>query len=359
MADFKRIDLAWPFLMNTAPSFGNFTLDATTDALEFICQAKEGAAITRIGVRLGVITGTTPTYRVSIQGVDASGNPDGTIKGGASPASATFSPSALGWTNGSWHWVTLDNAYTVARGEWIALVIDYSSGTVDGANNASFTSLLQSTVQWGHPYPIQNNAGARAKQDKVPVYGYGSSGTAYGNPMETFNTHSVSSISTPDEIGCRFTLPAGWGATFKVLGARLFHDMPSGNTADLKLYSGTTALQSVAIDADHQSSGGWHDIYFDEPTLSTLDFGTEYILAFAPSSVGSFSIYSMEVDAAADMAAWPGGDSFLFASRTDSGAWSNDALRRPLILPILDDWTEPAAAPPQQGYFEVGEVVYQ
>ena len=64
----------------TGPSFGTFTLNQSTDKFVVIFQADEDATITRLGLKIGTITGTV-TWRISLQGVDASGNEDGAVLG--------------------------------------------------------------------------------------------------------------------------------------------------------------------------------------------------------------------------------------------------------------------------------------
>lgn len=332
-------------------TFGNFTLDASTDALELIHALPPGAAsysITRIGVRVGTITGTTPTYRVSLQGVGTTGNPDGTVKGGGSPASKTFSPSALGWSNNSWNWLTLDNAYSGSPGERIATVIDYSSGTVDGSNNASFSSNLSTNyVNTQFPYVIQNNAGSRSRVTAgMPVMAWGTSGTAYGYPVASFTAQSYNSGSTPDEYAMLFTLPAGMGDTFKVQAVRVMLGLATGHTMTVKLYDsdGSTVLQSVDHDTDYSAgtSARWLEIPFDESSLSALSFGTAYRVGFVPSSGTNQVIGFMDVSSAADWDAWPGRQAVLTSTRSDAGAWSDTATRRLFCELVLADVTEPA-----------------
>lgn len=350
MADAKRVMIGQQLGRGTssAPAFSNFTLNANNDALEWIVQAREAATITRLGVRLGTITGTTPTYRISAQGVGATGIPDGTIKGGTNNALKTFSPSGLGWTDGEWHWLTLDESFAVTRGEVFAIVVDYSSGTVDGSNNASFTIGITNTMEPTFPYPIQNNAGSRAKQAIFATPGWGSAGTAYGRPVEGLAITAFNSGSTPDEWAVKFTLPADWGATYKLVGFRAPIGISSaGNTITFLLYDsdGTTTLQDITWDGDHVVAGNTRMgyFYFNEATLATLSYGTAYRLAIRPDGAGNASVTTVTVDHADDIAAWPGGTIFAVSTQTGAGGWSDDALSHMDIDLIFEDITEPAA----------------
>jgi hypothetical protein len=124
-------------------SFTNFTINSsagTADIVVWCFQADTTDAITDLGFRYGARTGTPPTYRISLQGASTSGiGPDGTVLGGGSPASQTFTPPADTSINGLWQWKTLANSYTPTRGQFLCSVIEYSSGTIDGSNNSSFT----------------------------------------------------------------------------------------------------------------------------------------------------------------------------------------------------------------------------
>ncbi len=351
MADATRLHLGAPCLLNTGnASFSNFALDATTDAVEFIVEAPAAITITRLGFRYGARTGTPPTYRISIQGVGATGNPDGTIKGAGTPASATFTPPASAAWNGTWNWVTLDNPYTCARGEFLAIVIDYSAGSVDGSNNSSFTSTASFEASpAGFPYVIQNNATVRTRQGAQPVYGYGSAGTAYGAPMQSLFITAMTSATTPDEYALAFTLSASYGSTFQVAGARACFQSPAAGSIKVILYSGTTVLQSVTVDTDAVATAGSRpmEIFFADAALTDLSFGSLYRIGFQPQdAAGNYFLFGITMAAAADAAAFPGGTQFHLSSRVDAGAWSNDLATRPMAELILADLTVAAAGVP-------------
>lgn len=348
MSDALYLPLGSPYQIVTLGG-GTFALNGTTDAVEFIFQAVAAATITRLGFRVGTRTGTPPTYRISLQGVNASGNPDGTIKGGGTPASATFTPPASTAWNNSWQWVTLDNAYTCARGEYLAIVIDYSSGTIDGSNNITFATHCDSTSVFAlFPFAIQNDAGVRTRRTGQPYFGYGSASKAYGNVYRSGGNNSISSAG---EVAAKFTLPADWGDTFQVLGAHvLCAPISAGKTISMTLYEGggaanTTVMQSVDWDTDFTSTTatGILTLYFDEATLSTLTFGSAYRLSFRTSDANIQLISAVTVNSAADWDASALGRQFSLSTRS-GGNWTDNALNRLLVNLILADWTKPAGA---------------
>lgn len=334
-------------------AFTNFVVSTTTSACEWIFNTPEAITITRLGFRYGARALTPPAYIISLQGVDASGNPDGVIKGGGTPASHVFTPPADTSWDGLWKWQTLDNPFTTTRGQFLAGSIAYSSGTIDGTNNSSFTviSNMHAGTQ-GFPYAIQNASGTRTKlATGVPCFGYASAGTAYGWPHHTAYVTAITASTTPDELAMAFQLDGNYGATYQVVGVRLPVQCVAASSFAVNLYSGTTILQTVTVDADYDptpSGNNFFEVYFTDTTLATLNFGQLYRVGFQPvGTTGTWTLRGMTFAAAADMAAWPGGSQFYLSTRTDAGAWSDDTATRPFADLIVSDWTKPAAVGPR------------
>lgn len=340
------VQALFPTTTAGTPAFGTHILDGTTDALEFIVQAPEAATITHLGFRYGLRALTPPTYRVSIQGVGTTGNPDGTIKGGGSPASATFTPPASTAWDGLWQWIALTNSYTCARGEFMALVIDYSSGTVNATNCSTFTSQFTGqTARTGFPYVIHNDATVRTRQANYAPWGYKSASATYGMPWQASVNTAYSSSSTPNEYGLAFEIP-GAGCTYQVAGVRAVITSPAATKSILvSLYDGTTALQTVTVDGDAlrvaATAGTSVEYYFDEVTLSTLNGDTTYYLGFAPQETAANLALSCWQAASAQDAAAPGGDGNWYLVTRSGGAWTSDLTMRPVCEPILASYTAP------------------
>jgi hypothetical protein len=331
-------------IFQSTPTLTNFTLNGSTDQLEIIFELPPGAAsfsITRLGIRLATITGTTPTYKISLQGMDASGNPDGTIKGGGTPASKIFSPSGLGWAAGTFNWLTLDNAYSGSPGEKLALVVAYDSGTVDGSNNAAFTThVVNASSNW--PYSIQNDAGSRTRQSALPCFGWGTASKAYGFPLKNGGSLSFINTATPDEYAMKFTLASAFAQSYKISAARFSGVWGAGNSTLMSLYEGTTTLQDKLHDGDagvSTSTARQNILTFDESALSALILSGTYRIAFAPQNAFATVLAYIEVENVADWEAWPGGADFGYSTRTDSGAWTDTDTRRLLVDFILTDVT--------------------
>jgi hypothetical protein len=351
MSELRRVTIGPAFPYRQEGSFTTFALDGTTDQWEVFFEADEAATITKLGFRYGLRTGTPPTYKISLQGSSA-GNPDGTIKGGGTPASKTFTPPADTTWDGTWQWITLDNAYTCTRGEKLFIVIAYDSGTITaGVHQSTFTTVCGAAAPSVFaPYVITNNATSRTRVTTKPVFGYASASRSYGNPMESMAETAV----TTDEWVLVFTYDSGWGDTFKVMGIQGLLRV-NASTCDVlvNLYDtdGETVLQTVTVDGDEVSSAGNTYIIeklFTDATLASLTFGSTYRIGFSRSSgASSFILFYVSTDTSAEMAAFPLGDDVYLEIGTTVGLHSSRTAhtnRRLMMGVMLSEWTEPAAS---------------
>ena len=344
MANAKHLYIDPGFNLAGSGAATNFSMDAATDQLEFIIQAEEAGSVTKLAYRYGARTGTPPTYKISLQGV-TDGLPDGTIKGGGTPASVTFTPPADASIDGLWQEQALANAYTCSRGELLAVVIAYDSGTVDGSNFSSFTQTdgfsLNSSIE-GFPYVISNNAGVRTRQAARPVFGYLMGATVFGNPNQAaFASAAFTSATTPDEIATRFIIPTGWFNTYKLAGVDIRTNNPAtGKTIKVQLYDGTTVLQTITWDSDNGQAFNnrvWR-VYFPETTLTALQAGSVYRIGFQPQdAAGNWTFSGLTVAANADWAAYPLGTDWYYSHRSDGGAWTDVTTTRLNCRLLLSD----------------------
>jgi hypothetical protein len=343
MADAKEIELH--FGMGAAPAIANFTLNQAADAAEFVFQVPPGAAsytITRLGFRQGTATGTAPAYRVSIQGVNASGNPDGTIKN-AGNAFFDYTPTA--GNNNTWQWVTLGATYAASPGELLAMVITYAgAGTIDGSNNGAFAVTAGGDFTPGVPYAIQNDNGSRTRQLSSTLFGWGTASKAYGKPVSAV---VASNVGNTNERALKFNIPPTWWSTYKVMGCLFQGTMTAAGSLTVTLYDtdGTSILQDISWDTDQDqqtAAARFRRILFNEASLATLNAGSAYRLAIKQDS-GNLVVNAITCASADDLEAWPGGSIATYSTQAGGGGWSDDAASRPLIGLILADITAPAA----------------
>lgn len=335
-----------------SPLIGTFDLDASTDKIGVCDQMQVAGSLTHVLFNYNLRTGTPPVYKAGLQGRGVDGRPDGTYLGGGTPASATFTPPADATWDGTVREILLDNAYTTTRGQWLCMVVEYSSGTVDISNFSQlgvifFSSSSNSLL--GVP-SLYTNTGTWAANTNYPIYGFKIGSLYYGYPLKAVGQVAFDSDTTPDEIGIKFTLDASYGSTFKVMGAMWLGSSPASDVDDFKLtqYEGTTQnAQGLMDDTDYFTTVAVTRrstrMFFQDTTLPTLNFGTAYrvVLGAAGTYTADPNLWYFDVENSAHWSAFPGGTQFSWTQRTDAGSWTDTATRRPLMDIIISDVTEP------------------
>jgi hypothetical protein len=362
-ADVGRITLNSSLPLSTSTALATIldcTIDASTDACYWVFQMPEDATITTLLINYVSSVGTPVQHRISVQGVNTTnGRYDGTVT-----AAAAWTPSggagviALPVThNGAGDSLS---GIALSRGVFYSLVIEPCANSTapcsgaaspNGSNNSVFgigsTAGQGGTVQ-GFPYAVINNGGTHTKQSRWPIFGLRSATKTYGNPAVSV---TATGISSGDDQAISFHLPSGACSTYKVAGVRFSALSPTaGQSVNVVLYSGTTVLQSVSWDSDivrlSATTGQVFEVFFDDPAV-TLTCGTTYRLGVTPTSTASIGLNVINLPAAGDRTAYPGGTNFGWSTRTGCGgpcdgtttAWNDDNTKRPLVELILEDIT--------------------
>lgn len=321
---------AAPMVSPGTGGFSTFAIDDAAERAAVVFLADDANAITHVGFRTGAITGTPPTYRFSIQGVDtATGFPDGTVKGGGSPASMTSSS----FTANTWYWLALDNSYTPTLGEPLAFVVDYSTGTINASNRiftAHYTntdSFLNISARDGLPYALTYSSSAWTKQTQAPIFGIRTASTRYGNPSLTLA--QTSNVTTSGHRAVmKFRVPSGGLiSAYTVKEMKAFFAPPaSGSDFTVGIWNAAgTALQSDTAYTDVVRALGtqnFHNYVFSSP--ATLDAGTWYYAGI--QAAGSIiSLYHQIVDGTSDKLAYnqieAGGATWNGSAWTDQDTW--------------------------------------
>lgn len=326
---------------STFPSPTNYVIDASNDGLAWLFNAPGGApSITRAAVRPGALTGSSPTYVLSIQGVDlATGFPDGTIKGGASPCSVEITPA--GGVAGVLQQYTFANAYASAAGEMLALcILPKAETTIDGSNNWSFSEGYGagSVQAWGYPV-INRLAATWSYRSGVPTFAVGSSTTWWGSiPYSTADPYTTAG-SSPVQVGNVITFPAGMGATVQCSGFWWRMSPSYMDNVVVTLYdSADTILAQTTID-DTPTNGNSAFFAWDNADVS-LVCGDSYRLVLTPTA-DTMRVYYDDVPAADLWDAWPGQQTIQYTQGT-TGSWAETTTRRARCGLVLSGITEPA-----------------
>lgn len=326
---------------NGALSLNNFPIDNSADQLTAIMQMWQSDTLTHIGFRQGTITGTPGVLRCGIQGVDGSGNPDGTFKNSGN-AFNDYTP--VSGNNNTWQWLALGATYTPSALEHLALVAVPQSGTFDGSNLVNLSQFVGASITGQYPYTIGNNAGSPSREGRHILAGVKSASLAYGSPAQNLTTQAFMSTSTPDEYAIAFTVPSGMCSTYKVRGIKnLIIGQAAGQTTKIQLYSGTTVLQTFTWDSDVGTSASQRQaMFWLSDTLATLTAGQTYRIGIQPQTASNVTLSYMDVATASDWDAWPGGQLFWSSSRTNEGSWSDTLTRRFFGEVVFEDVTAPS-----------------
>lgn len=321
-------------------SVGTHVLDANNDAVQFIFSSHPGGAtITKCAVRWGALTGTSPTYRLSLQGVSA-GVADGTIKSGSgsNDVFVTAQPAA-GVAGTTVEYTFGGGGYDPTPGEMLALVVDYSAGTIDASNNWSIGYKPVDTVAWGLPCPVLVAAGTPTRYAKLSIFGV-FDGAWYGGTLRQSLTYSTVG-SSPASGGLKFTVPAAVAATVACSGLCFYASaLTAGKTFRFTLYDSSDSVlrQKDFVTADFYNAQ-MNNIFW-EPVALTC--GSTYRVAVTSTDGGTMRWhYYTYADAAHK-------DCESFGQAVDEteggvGDWTDYTDRKPWASIILSDITEPAA----------------
>lgn len=300
----------------------------------------EDASVVSVLWNLAIKIGNPGFFRVGFQGVDlTTGLPDGVWLG-----YGDFNASTLtGY--GQFFNLPLSSPVNVYRGQVICQMIQVLSGTWDASNSVNVQTGANNSYPYsGFPYLVANTTGTAVKVTQntlvYPIYAYRSATKTYGYPFRTGGVANISSTTTPDEAGLRFTLPARFGKKFRLLGIHANHRFLSGSTYgsgctfNLNLYDNNSNLLAQApYDSDQAiapfvsfNREGIYRFYFDEPTLPELSFGVPYIIAIEATNAVNQEVYGMSALQASDFRALTDA-SMELVTRKDNGAWTANTLR--------------------------------
>jgi hypothetical protein len=297
---------------------------------------KDGT-VTDVGFLITVKTGTPPAYNAGLVTLDTSGRPSTSAYGGS--AITEYTPTATGWK-----WATLSTPATANAGDYAAVHV-YPTGTAPDASN--YVSLSISDVSEGGigvqfliSWAITTLAIPMAiKYDDGSIYGFAlSSATLYA---------SIANNTTPDELGCKFTVPAAMtivGLRFPALSTSLTGPF------DIVIYSSDdTALATTSVaDKDFEDDLSVHTIYFDPVNLTA---GATYRAVIKPTSSSSIVCSRFLFESSAAKAMFPQGENWQATERTDAGAWTDTALDIVPMSLIVSDITFTGAPAATGGAF--------
>ncbi len=320
------------------------TLDAANEKSAAVFQAPKSGNISKIHWRTGTVSVTSGplNFDVRLETLGSDGNPTGTLID--SPTNNARANQAVADTDDNTYFkTTLTSAQAVTKGDIICGVISApASGTFSVVvSGISLNTLYPSAL--GLP-KFMNYVGtpAWASLNNIQIFALEyDDGTiecpqeAY--PVKTFSTISISTSTTPDEIGNIINVPFGC----RVSGAWMCGSIPNTATFKVKLIDsdGSTIATGCefSMDDDYlraKSAAIPIGVLFSGSKVLTKN--TDYRIIIEPLTTTSLTVYEMEFDSAAALNSCPGGSSVHRTERTNAGAWSQTTTKRIQIGVMID-----------------------
>lgn len=309
-------------------------LDANNDGVGAVLIAPKAGTIDRIGMYLTAVTGVPPTYRLGIEGVTSTRQPDNVYlaSGGAyvDKGGIAFSPG--------WAWSTLGSPVTVAAGDKIAATARYQSGTVNASNCVTCGYGFSSTQPSANarPYSLTLTGGTWAAVRVLPIMAVRyTDGTVVGIPIaSTATVESWNSGSNPLHLGNLWT-PS---ARCRLVGAQLCIRPQASSDFDVRVYLGgsSSPAAQASIDADVD----WAGVSVTDPgeivlPPLTLRPGVPVRLVVTPTTANSITQFiRINTPDADSCAAWVG--ELRGTTAQTAGTWTDYTNRIYPIVPLID-----------------------
>ncbi len=346
-------------------AYAQILLDAAGEKVGWVLKMPFAGTIARIGIRIGAVT-SAQSLDVRLEMVSATtGLPTGTLWA-VNTSGALASPTA-----DTWFWVTLTAEATVAIGDVIAVVVQFTSTTGNLEVTSSYFSgtLPKLGHEGGLPYLVAWTTGAWLKQAAAAA---GAMNVAieldngqrpYVSTVPAAGTSLINTwgpAADYNEKGNKFILPFPCkvsGAMVRIHGAGAFFDIALYSSADVqlaRLFTQDSDWQSPATTTQEPAVPFF---FSSEVTLNAYEM---YRLIVSPNvSSSPINVEEIELDSPETLQAMPGGLSFRKTERRDDsstgagpfGAWDIDpanAKRRMFVYPIisaLDDGTSLTTTP--------------
>lgn len=333
-----RFGMIYPLQVAAAiPGLFSFTFDQAADQAEFLVSSETSDPITHVGVRWNSVGATPGSYTISIQGVTGAPlDPDGTVKGATNNALKSFTPSGTGLK-----WYALDETFTPTIGELFFIVLKPDALPT---NASSINPRMDAVASVLPRYTTYENGTTRTRYNSCMCFGYKTASRVYGRPLSAITSVVADSATTPDEVGVYFTIPTNVCSTYKILAMQGWMRTTAANASFVfKLYEGSTLIATGTVDGDYSDAVSIYrmtDLTFTETTMPTMTAGTLYRLTLQPPTstddIG-FPRFDQPAGESANWEAWDGGTWFGYTSRTNAGAFTDEATQRPSLGFILSD----------------------
>jgi len=337
-----------PFLSGGA-SFTAVLMDASAEKVAMRVFVPRSGTLDAFEFRSSLVTNTSNGVKISFQGIDASGNPDGTVL-----AYRVVTP-AVGWNTPAK--MTSDGTdsgtpLTVARGQILYCVVEFQSfvsgdavevssmGGINSINNIfvnQFTSSWSKIADRGLYMTLRYSDGSY-----VAPFGY-------NLPRSTsLGAKVITSTGATDEAGLIFSYPAP-----VLLGGALIFCKPAGN-CEFRFYRSDDRVNPVftySQDKDDTTSTTVADYhYFPFPSDIRIEANEECIISVLSTDTTGTDVSYYEAPSSAYLELMEMGRAWRWLSRADLGAWTEVTARRPYISPVITGLDHEIGGQPSTGF---------
>lgn len=319
------------------------TMNDTSDRIAFIGRvnipgSSGSKAVRKVHFRTGssLVKAGASAVRISLQDVDLANGPpiqpDGTVDQSYTIANTN---TEAGWSANSWFTTGNFSAdRTVNHGDLLAVVFEFT--TRNGSDTVTLSGLqcIPETGPQHQSAVVSRSGGTWSVESTLPNVLLEFSDGTFGRLGDSFHTSGLSALSfdsgtgTADEYGLEFQLPFD----FEVDGFYALVSTQTGSNFEMLLYSGTTALATVTVDANatlHATNQNWIFRSFAKQTLSA---NTTYRIAVRPTTTNNIVLQCFNVSANGHFGAHAFGTVGVLAARLNQGSWNAaNTTRRPFM----------------------------
>ncbi len=315
--------------MPLSTSFGSYLLDAAGEKAAMVFVAEESGTVDRLGFLTRTVT-TAQTLKISLQGVNASGDPDGTIKGATNSASGTQASPA----SNTFYEVTLTETATISAGDKLAIVVEFDST----AGNLNIGVRSPGQPKLPTYADLYTTAWTKDTSGQFLFASLRFNDASYPRltvfPCNANDGVSVSTTTTPDEVGNVILL----NAPVTSFGIRARIDLDGDCDAVLYDSSGTSLASASLVSAQRFKAGpDIADWVFATPV--DLTAGT-YRVVLKPTTTTAITAYRVTVFTAAAMGHFDLGTDCYATTRVDAGSFTDATTQRyqvALLASQIDD----------------------
>jgi hypothetical protein len=312
--------------------YSGITIDATGEIIALPGRVwwpgvKTGTKnISRVGFRFsGVTKAGGSALTVSLQDVSLTAGPP-TQPDGVQDQTVAIANANASFVSNTWiRTAALSASRTVSYADRLAVVIEFDGAGRLGADTVSISAVSAAAfIIVAENAPVLFAGGVWTAQTNsanvILEFDDGTFGILDGSiPTSDINTHAYNSgTGTADEHALAFQVsePVVVDGIYALVAPAASGDF------ELILYSGTSVLVAVAIDANAITQTAAARYYLAPIAEQTLSPGTQYYVAVRPTTANNVSAFSLDVNDANHFTCMDGGLNFNYATRLNQGSWA-------------------------------------